>query len=404
MGLIDKLKSLFPDAKTSRLGPDVIEIDVPKSLYVKELAVYAATSLIANAISQSEIKVYENGKSVRNEDYFSLNIKPNPNQSASEFWHKVAEKALKAEPGKGALCFIHKHNLYCADDYIIEQKRPFLGNIYSGVVVDDFQLSRKFTADQVFIFKLENAEAYQMINAWHQEYGACVAKAMEAYKDTNVKKYKFKVAGVQAGDAQFAKDFEEILKEPLKKFTDGDAKIYVEYDGKVLEEMDSKSSPKTSDDTIKLLEETFKVVGKVYKVPESLMLGNITNMNDVVKAFLTFAVDPYADMIGKELTGQYGCREWLKGSYYKVDTSTVSHIDIFDMADSIDKLISSSFACVDEVRERAGLDAIGEEWSSKHLLTKNYEFMERMLKEGGEDSGRKRKNQDTDGSESQDAD
>lgn len=394
MGFIDRLKSVFPNTKTGRIGPDIIEIDVPKSFYVKELAVYAATSLIANAISQSEIKVYENGKSVRNEDYFSLNIKPNPNQSASEFWHKVAEKALKAEPGKGALCFIHNRNIYCADDYTIEQKRPFLGNIYSGVVVDDFQLSRKFTADQVFIFKLENAEAYQMINKWHQEYGVCVAEAMEAYKDTNAKKYKLKIDGVQAGDKKFAEEFDEVLREPLKKFTDGDAKIYVEYTGRVLEEMDNKSSPKTSDDTIKLLEETFKVVGKVYKVPESLMLGNITNMNDVVKAFLTFAVDPYADMIGKELTGQYGCGQWLKGSYYRVDTSTVSHIDIFDMADSIDKLISSSFACVDEVRERAGLDAIGEEWSSKHLLTKNYEFMERMLKEGGKDSGRKNKDQD----------
>ena len=385
MGFVDTLKSIFP-TKTSRIGPDVIEINVPKSFYVKELAVYAATSLIANAISQSEVKVYVNGKSVKNEDYFSLNIKPNPNQSASEFWHKVAEKVLKAEPGKGALCFIHNHNIYCADSYTVEAKRPFLGNIYSGVVVDDFQMSRKFTADQVFIFRLENAEAYQMINAWHNEYGACVASAMEAYKDTNAKKYKLKISGVQAGDKKFREEFEQILKEPLKKFTDGDAKIFVEYDGRVLEEMDSKSNAKNSDDLVKMIEETFKIVGKVYKVPESLMLGNITNMNDVVKAFLTFAVDPYADMIGKELTGQYGCKEWEKGNYYRVDTSTVNHVDIFDMADKIDKLISSSFACVDEVREKAGLDIIGEEWSSKHLLTKNYDFMERMLKEGGNEN------------------
>lgn len=385
MGIIDTLKKYFP-VKTDKIGTDVIEIEVPQSFYIKELAVYAAASLIANAISQSEIRVYKSGTSVRDEDYFSLNIKPNPNQSASEFWHKVAEKVLRAEPGKGALCFISNHNIFCADDYTVDQKRPFLGNIYSGIVVDDYQLDRKFTAREVFVFKLENTEAYQMINKWHSEYGSLVSSAMSAYKDTNGKKFKLKIRGVQAGDAKFAKEYEEILKEPLKKFTDGDAKIFVEYEGRELQEMESKASAKSSDDTVKLIEETFKIVGKVYKVPESLMLGNITNMNDVVKAFLTFAVDPYADMISKELTGQYGIGEWEQGNYFVVDTSTVSHIDIFDMADNIDKLISSSFASIDEVRERAGLDIIGEEWSSKHLLTKNYDFMEKVLKEGGKTS------------------
>ena len=114
------------------------------------------------------------------------------------------------------------------------------------------------------------------------------------------------------------------------------------------------------------------------------MLGNITNMNDIVKSFLTFGVDPYADMIGKVLTGQYGMEEWLEGNYYKVDTSTVNHVDIFDMADKIDKLISSSFACVDEVREKSGLDRLDEEWSSRHLLTKNYEFIDKQNLQGGE--------------------
>lgn len=395
MGFIDVLKNAFP-VRTGKIGTDdIIEINVPESFYIKELAIYAATSLIANAISQSEVKVYRNGISVKNEDYFSLNIKPNQNQSASEFWHKVAEKTLRASGGKGALCFVHNQNIYCADEYIIEQKNPFTGNIYSGITVDDFQLSQKFTADQVLIFKLENQEARRMIEGWHREYGEIVGKAMESYKDSNSPRFKLKIKSVQAGDKKFKEEFEKILKEPIQKFTNGETKVYVEYDGRELEEMKHETAAKSGDDVIKLVEETFKIVGKVYKVPESLMLGNITNMNDIVKAFLTFAVEPYTDMIGKVLTGQYyGYSEWTAGNYFNVDTSTVNHIDMFDMADSIDKLISSSFACVDEVRERAGLDKVNEEWSSKHLLTKNYEFMEKMLKEGGNNSEEKRENDD----------
>lgn len=69
MGIIDRLKEIFPKTITGRQGPDVIRIDIPTEIYVKELAIYTATSLIANAISQSEIKVYKSGKSVQDEDY-----------------------------------------------------------------------------------------------------------------------------------------------------------------------------------------------------------------------------------------------------------------------------------------------------------------------------------------------
>lgn len=387
MSWFEKLKNAFPGTTKNRIGNSGIEeilIDIPKELYIKELAIYSAISLIANAISQSEIKVYEKNKSVKNEDYFSLNIKPNPNESASLFWHKVTEKSLRND--EGALCFIENRNLYCADEFYLEQKRPFSGNIYSGIMIDDFSMQKKFTSNQVFLFKLENIQAKQLIDGVYKSLGICIDTAISAYRDTNVTKYVFKVDNVQAGDAQFAKEWEEILKTNLEKYINGEAKLYVQYDGRTLEKMKKEDGQKTADDTVKLIEEIFKITGKAFKIPESLMLGNITNINDVVKSFLTFAVDPFADMIGQVLTGQYGCESWMDGNYYKVDTSGVNHVDIFDMAEKIDKLISSSFASIDEVREKAGLDKINEEWSDKHLLTKNYEFIDKMAIVGGEKS------------------
>lgn len=399
MGWFEKIKSVFTDSSKVHVGPDEseIEITIPKSLYIRELAIYTATSLIANAISQSEIKVYENNKAVKNEDYFSLNVKPNPNESASAFWQKVLEKMLRAAPGKGALCFISGRNLYCADDYSIVEQRPFLGNIYGGVSVDKFLLDRQFTANQCFIFRLENTQANNLIKNMYDDYGEIVSKAMDAYKASNNQKFKLKVDGAKAGDPDFNQTFEEVLKEPLKEFTGGDKKVYIEYSGYELEPMKIDGSQKNSDDVVKLIDQIFKITGKAYKIPESLMLGNITNMNDVIKAFLTFAVDPVADMIGKVLTGGYGVEEWKKGNYYKVDTSGVNHIDIFDMANNIDKLISSAFMCVDEVRERTGMDLIDEEWSKKHVLTKNYEFMEKMLKEVNEGGNESEKSTDDGG-------
>lgn len=395
MGWLDKLMAAFPGSRRleqGKSGLDEIVIDIPSEIYIKELAVYSAISLIANAISQSEIKVYVNNRSVRDEDYYSLNVKPNPNESASQFWHKVTEKAFRCE--KGALCFIKGRKLYCADDFYLEQKRPFEGNIYSGITIDDFQINRKFRADEVFLFKLENIQAKQLIDGVHKSLGSCIDAAMSAYKDTNATKYILNVAGVQAGDDKFKEEWENILKENLSKYMNNEAKLYVQYSGRELQKMKQEGSQKSSDDIVKLIEETFKITGKAFKIPESLMLGNITNMNDVVKSFLTFAVDPWANTIGQVLTGQYGFDNWACGNYFKVDTSEVNHVDIFDMADKVDKLISSAFASVDEVREKAGLDRLGEEWSSKHLLTKNYEFIEENSIVGGEKIEKQSENDD----------
>lgn len=44
---------------TKRAADGTIIIDIPASLYYKELAIYTATSLISNAISRSEIRCYE---------------------------------------------------------------------------------------------------------------------------------------------------------------------------------------------------------------------------------------------------------------------------------------------------------------------------------------------------------
>lgn len=380
MGFLERLKELLPRSTSTRQGT-VICVDIPASIYIKELAIYTGVSLIANAISQSEIICYKNQKRDKNEDYYSLNIKPNPNESASQFWHKVVEKMFRNKDG--ALCFISNRNLYCADDFSIKQKRPFLGNLYDGVIVDDFSMNRTFTAGQCFNFKLENTQAYSLIDGAYQELANVVSTAMESYKDSNASKYILRVDGIQAGDKEFNKEFEKFLKAGIQKYTNNESKVYIEYKGRTLEQMKKEGQQKNSDDIVKLINEIFSFVGKALKIPDSLMNGNINNMEEVVNAFLTFAVDPVADEIGKTLTGAYGYDSWARGNYYRVDTSSVSHVDIFKMADKIDKLISSSFAHVDEVRVRAGLDEIGEEWSRRHLITKNYDFIENMLKQNG---------------------
>lgn len=64
---------------------------------------------------------------------------------------------------------------------------------------------------------------------------------------------------------------------------------YVEYDDGILEEQSTKS-PKTSDDFVNIRKDIFEMVGQAFKIPMSMMMGNITNLKEVCDVFLTFGV------------------------------------------------------------------------------------------------------------------
>ena len=383
MSLKSKIKSLFRSEEEKKGFMDEIVIEIPEALYIKELALYSAISLIANAVSQCEILVYENGKQVRDDSWYSLNVKPNVNESASQFWHKVVEVMLRADEGKGALVFIQAGNMYCADEYEIKEKRPFklTGNLYDGVVVDDLSLNRTFTARDTMIFKLENRQANILVDGMYADLSGLIKAAMSKYKSNNIQRWKFKVDAREAGDEKFQKEWQEKLKKSIKKFVEGENKVYVEFSDRTLDPIQIAGSAGAvgadAGENISLINEVFELVSKAYHIPPGLITAGNYNVSDLVSQFLTFVVDPIADMISKTLTAAYGRQGFNNGIYFRVDTSKIKHFDIFDMASNVDKLISSGFASVNEVRRAADWDAAGDpddpdNWLNKHILTKNY--------------------------------
>jgi HK97 family phage portal protein len=219
----------------------------------------------------------------------------------------------------------------------------------------------------------------------NQEYGKVIDSALDSYKRSNGQKYRLKISGVQAGDEDFNKTFEEIIKKRIQENMKNNNAVLPEYDGMILEE-DKSITNKTSDDFIKLRTDMFKIVFSAFHIPESMMSGNITNMKEIVSAFLSFGVDPFADTITEALNKRAGIDNYLDGNFYRVDTGKIHHRDIFDIATGVSNLISSSVMCVDEIREELGMEELDETWSKKHFITKNFEEIEKFLNtvEGGE--------------------
>lgn len=355
---------------------NIIEEKV-QEIYYKELAIQTAISLISSAIAKCEIKVYENNKEVKNEIYYKLNIEPNKNECSSQLWHKAIKKMIYE---KESIIIDVSNEFHCADGYS-QEERPILGNLYKGVVIGPLQLNKIFRSDEVIRLQLNNTHIKKLIDGLYEQYGELLGYAAKSYKKSGQTKYKLILENIKAGDPTFQKLYEEVIQKQLRNFSENDNTVYPQYKGQVLEDFSPKSNTKDSSDFRNLRKEMFEIVAQSFQIPVSLMLGNITNIQDIVKMFLTFSIDPYADMISEECTRKIypGYDYWKKGNYIKVDTSTINHIDILEVAEKTDKLISSGTCCIDEVRDILGLDALNTEFSKQHFITKNYDTVENRL-------------------------
>ena len=374
--------SKFEPSKAPNAG--TVIIDIPTELYYMELAVHTAVSLISNALSRSEIRVFINGEeSKTNTDYYLLNVSPNRNETSSIFWHKVINTMVKK---KEALVVDAGGYLYCADSFVRELERPILGDVYSGVTIGNLTLDKKFTQQDVYLFKLDDVNVYNLIQAMNQEYGKVLSSAADAFRTGNAQKYKLHIDGVKAGDDEFEKEFEEIIQEDLKEYMSSDSAVYPEYDGYTLTN-DSNKSSVTAADVQKLKEDLFLTVAHAFHIPDSMITGNITNIQDIVDSFLSFGVDPFADAITESLNKRGGLENYVKGNRYQVDTGKVRHRDIFHNAAQVAALVSSATLCIDEIREGFGYPPLNTPWSKKYFMTKNFESIETLLNsmKGGEE-------------------
>ena len=352
-------------------------------MYFKELALQIAISYIANTISKCEFKVFKGGEEVHDELYYMLNVNPNPNQNSSQFLNAMVTQYFRNSDGALVYPDRSRNRLYVADGFVIDE-RPLSENIFDSISVGNEMLMRKLKASEVFYFRLDDVRIKGLIDNAFSGYNTIMQSAIEAFIRRNGKKYKLTLDQYKAGDPAFVQLYESMLKKQLQAFITNANAVYPEFRGQKLEEFSNTTTTGTGNvtDVISIRKEMFETVAQAFKIPLAMMYGNITSINDMINMYLTFAIDPLADMIGEEITRKmYPFAAWKGGNYVKVDTSCISHVDILDVADKVDKAISSGVVCIDEMRKRLDMPELGDELGKKHFITKNYSATEDALTE-----------------------
>lgn len=356
---------------------------------IQKMAFNQCVTLIANAISQCEFKTYLNGREVFENEYYLLNISPNLNETAPEFIHKLITKLLENGEALAVSIGTRKNEqLIVADDFQIDQtptQEAVFKNItlYGAGTGTQMILPRDYRRRDVLYFRLPAGNVKQWSDAFLLNYQKLLNYAMSSFLKSRGTHAILKFNAQFAGDPEKQKKLSQVYQRYYKQFVESESSVWPLDNGVDFQEISQKTYTNDNSRDIRALADDVRdITAQAFNIPITLINGSVEGTADALDYFLTFCIDPLADMIEKELTARRdGKVGFMDGTKIKIDTSTIKHTDVLSAGESIDKLVSSGVYSINQIRRKLGEDQINEDFADKYYITKNYMTVEEVNNE-----------------------
>ena len=367
-----------------KIDSKAVYFELANEIMIREMAFNMIVNKIANAITKCDINVYEKGKRVKNDEWFRWNVSPNKNQSKVVFFTKLITLLYNHNE---ALVVPNNNELYVADSFNTNDTSAFFEHTFSNIQINDLILQKTYRMSEVYYFKLNDENIKRYINGTLTLYGGLINAAYSSYLVANGNKGILKIDQYAEQADDFQSYFNDLINDDFKKFFSNPNAVLPLFEGYEYEQLSNAGTQSTTRDFKALIDDVISLTANALNVPISIANGTVQDTSKAIDELLTFCIDPLIEMLTNEMNRKTFIKDDIKnGCYFKFNTLAIKHIDLLDVATSIDKLISSGFTCINDLREVCNMDIIDEEWANQFFMTKNYSTIEELMKslKGGE--------------------
>ncbi|WP_069201765.1 phage portal protein [Bacillus niameyensis] len=363
---------------------DDIELyeDKARKTALKRLAIESVIGMISRTIIQSEFRIKQNKKYLKNEMYYRFNVKPNVNQSAATFWNQVINKLIYN--GECLIIKTDTDDLLVADNYTRAEFAIYQDS-FRNVIVKGYEFKRTYKREEVLFFEYGNDKLSKLIDSLFYDYGELLGRLIE------FQLRKHQIRSTVDVDSAFGKGQEATSK--LQRFIDRTYKaikekaiaIIPQQKGLTYTEHSSKQNTSgTSVDEINKITNGFMdQVANAVGMPLPLLRGDMADIEKITRNYMKFCIDPILKILEVEMNMQFISQSDFTNDK-KIIVRRVAYRDMFDLAVAVDKLRSSSVVDGNELRDALGLDPSDDPIMDEFILTKNYQKAKEAL-EGGEE-------------------
>lgn len=345
-----------------------------EALNIEELALFSVIDLISSVGAMCEWRFYRDRKRVEENDWYSWNVSPNPDQSGAEFKRLLFARMHRFNE---ALVFEQDRNYYIADSFTREQD-GFRPALYSGISYRGQSVTKPLTEMDVMHFRLAaSGQAWALQNNIRGLYSLAMQEAMDKYRKSGGRLGILKVDSIAKGDPDYEKKMNELMNNRFKTFFEQKNAVLPLTGGFDYIPQNGPSSQKSTSevsDIGALLQQAQVSACNPFHVPPSILRGEVTNLDDAVNSMLTFAVKPAFKAVEAEFNRKIYGTEMLNGWKMQISTVGIKSVDILSEAANAEKLIQNRLYNSNGVREIFGDEPIPETWADEYVITKNVEI------------------------------
>lgn len=352
--------------------------------YIYTLAEAHAIDLIAKTICKCEIQTFElkdkKIKEMKSDLYWTLNLQPNFNENGTKFIYKLVTKLLTCGTTLVIINRKQKTNLlYIADSYDASNEILY-GKTFKNINISDDEgnslpISKIYNQNNSIYYSLVNTELSKASKNFKDNISKILKATQKSFTRANVDRWQIKFPGEQPTMLDPATNkpisyekYKERLVEGL--LNEDDAIILLSQMFELLNL--NKDNKKDLSDFETILTRIGSTVAQKWNIPLDIFFGNKTEKSTGTNDFITFAVDPYFEIIEDGFNiSLVGKEDYLKGEYVQFNRTNIIHKDVLDCATGIDKLTANRFSR-NEINKLLKLPQINEAWANEHSITKNY--------------------------------
>ena len=350
-------------------------------LNASKFAIQKCVAMIANAISKSEIVIQGKTGLAYNETYYRLNIRPNDNETGTEFWARVTEKLLIENE---ALVVFTRNMFYLADTWTasndILRPKTYTNVTLLGPDGTTYQINKHFKSGEVMHLRLpENNKRLDYFKKVALLYDKTTATISTVVQLANVPKFGININGqtrlvekTETGDKVITG--KEYAARIIKMLCSDKIEGITLPEGIKIDTLNAGGSSNADATKIDaLVKASEEACARAFDIPKAVYLGEISDQSDATNEFITYAVSPIAECLNDGLNDLLvGKDDYIqRNERVFVFLARFKHIDIIDSADKLSKMRGDGWT-LDEIFHLIGYPEMHTDFTTTRALTKNY--------------------------------
>ncbi|WP_272938738.1 phage portal protein, partial [Salmonella enterica] len=224
-------------------------------------------------MSQSEFRVYKDNELNKKDWYYKLNVRPNKNMSASDFWHQFIYKLINDNE---ALIVMNDDNeLLIADDFEKTEYAVYEDR-FRSVTVKNYTFKKSFPMNGVIYLQYNNDKMDRFINGLFSDYGELFGRMVDFSLRNNQIRSTVDIEGVSnTTSGETRERLQKFVNKLYKQFSESSVAIVPQTKGLQYNEVASGSGSQSYGEISSLKNEFVTDVAKAVGVPPALVHGEM---------------------------------------------------------------------------------------------------------------------------------